>query len=435
MMLAIGVAVYAQAPEAVKTSKTPGFKKDLEFVNNDVQPIIKEEINVEDWYRFVDDWRDLNGGFSNTNSFFSMFPDTFVKNLSLDETTNQADVSWQGWHSIGQMFDPNDQAWSDANLSGLRDWHPYTIDSIFFNYGYFRYTDESIVDTLIVQVYKESQITSGSFTNSGSQFGIVAYDQDEGLGANYTEIIKIPISSNDSNALRDDGTFFAKSFGVDIADLQVAANGACAVTITYKPGMEYSFGDTLFFDEDLIEFGVTPPQKRFNRFGLLAAVQTPLYSALNSQNNGLFIVRWNRYDDAFSGGSSFMNDKYYPNLFGNGQEDFGYYPYIAFKALAKYDTGLEDTDLDNGFGLGDVFPNPAQTGDELGLSFAVNGSERVTIDVLDLTGKKVKTIVNGVYDNGTHNVTFSIDDLNPGMYIYTMTAGDYTSSHKFNVTR
>jgi len=96
---------------------------------------------------------------------------------------------------------------------------------------------------------------------------------------------------------------------------------------------------------------------------------------------------------------------------------------------------LEDTDLDNGFGLGDVFPNPAQTGDELGLSFAVNGSERVTIDVLDLTGKKVKTIVNGVYDNGTHNVTFSIDDLNPGMYIYTMTAGDYTSSHKFNVTR
>lgn len=436
MFMAMGTAIFAQVPNPSNSKGTPGWKKDLDFVNNDVQPIVKEEVILNDWYRFVDDWRALNGGFSNSNSFFSMFPDTFVKNISLDETTNQPSTAWQGWHSIGTMFDPNDAAWSDKNLSGVRDWYDYKIDSIFFTYGYFRYTDESIVDTLIIQVYNESNVTDGSFTNSQSQFGVVGYDQDAGIGANYSELIKIPINSNDSNQLREDGTFFAKTFGVDIADLTVPANGACAVTITYKPGMDYAFGDTLFYDEDLSEFGVNPPKKRFNRFGMLAAVQTPNYSALNSQNNGLFIVRWNRYDDAFSGGSAFMNDKYYPNLFGGGNESFGYYPYIAFKVFdTKYDTGLEDEELTNGYGLGNVYPNPASTNDQMGLSFAVKGSERVTIEMFDLTGKKVKTITNKVYENGQHDLTFDLEGLNPGMYIYTMTAGNYTDSHKFNVTK
>lgn len=435
MIMALSTAIFAQVPNPTKTKGTPGWKKDLEFIQNDVQPIIKEDILIEDWYRFVDDWRALNGGFSNTNSFFSMFPDTFVKNISLDETTNQPSTAWQGWHSIGAMFDPNDASWSDANLSGLRDWFGYTVDSIFFTYGYFRYTDESIVDTLIIQIYNADKVTDGSFTSTNSQFGVVEYDQDAGLGTNYNQTIKVPINSADSNALREDGTFFAKTFAVDIDDLQVPADGSCAATITYKPGMDYEFGDTLFYDEDLADFGINPPKKRFNRFGMLAAVQTPNYSPLGSQNNGLFIVRWNRYDDAFTGGSAFMNDKYYPNLFGNQNEDFGYYPYIAFKVNATYNTSAPELTLDNGFGLGNVYPNPANINDQMGLSFAVNSQERVTIDMFDLTGKKVKTITNGVFEKGEHNITFDIDGLNPGMYIYTMTAGNYTNSHKFNVIK
>ncbi|MFY0673494.1 MAG: T9SS type A sorting domain-containing protein [Bacteroidia bacterium] len=431
-------AVFAQTPKDLKKTQTPGFKRDLDFITNqDAKPMLrkKDEIVVNDWYRFVDDWRALMGGFNSANSFFSIFPDTFVKNLSLDENTNTASTAWQGWHSIGTMFDANDDNWSDPDIAGLRDWHPYTIDSVFFTYGYFRYTGADIVDTLIVQVYNESQVTDGSFNNTGSVFGVVGYDQDQGIGANYSQMIKVPLTELDSNALTAEGTFFAKNLAVALDEpLVVPGNGACAVTITYKPGKDWAFGDTLFYDEDLAGFGVEAPKNRFNRFGLLAAVQTPIYSPLASQNNGLFVVRWNRYDDPFTGGSSFMNDKYYPNNFGGGGVSFGYYPYIAFKVNADYDTGLEDLD-GNSNGLGNVFPNPASINDQMTLSFAVNAQERIAINVFDLTGKKVETITNAVYEKGEHTVNFSSQNLKPGMYIYTMTAGEFSTSKKFNVTK
>ncbi|MGB0429382.1 MAG: T9SS type A sorting domain-containing protein [Bacteroidia bacterium] len=437
MALMVVAGLSAQAPKQIK-SKTQGLQNELDFINNDeVKPMLrkKDEVLVDDWYRFVDDWRALMGGFNQANSFFSIFPDTFVKNISLDENTNTAETNWQAWNSIGTMFDANDDNWSDGDLSGVRDWHSYTIDSIFFTYGYFRQTGADIVDTLIVQIYNDDQVTDGSFSSNNSAFGVVGYDQDKGIGANYSQLIKIPLTEADSNQLTSEGTFFAKNLSVALeTPMTVPANGACAATITYKPGKEYAFGDTLFFDDDLTEFGVDAPKNRFNRFGLLAAVQTPIYSPLASQNNGLFIVRWNRYEDPFTGGSAFMNDKYYPNLFGSGGSQSGYYPYIAFKVQAEYNTGLENHD-GNSSVLGNVYPNPASTNDQMSLQFAINKNERVNITVYDLTGKEIETIANNEFTEGEHTINFDAQNLKPGMYIYTMTAGDYISSKKFNVTK
>jgi len=441
MMVLVAVVAFAQAPNQVQGVEYPGWKKDLDFLLNDeVQPRLskKDAVVINDWYRFVDDWRALMGGFNGSNTFFSIFPDTFVKNLSVDETNNTARTSWQGWNSIGQMFDPNDDNWGDADLANLRDWRSYKVDSIFFTYGYFRSSNSDIVDTLIIQVYNESQITDGSFTLSSgvSQFGTVGYDQAKGIGANFTQTFKVLLTENDSNMLTPEGTFRGKSLAVGLeTPLIVPANGACAVTITYKPGVEYSFGDTLFFASALTDFGVKAPVKKINRFGLLAAVQDLGYTPLQSQNNGLFIVRWNRYDDPFTGGSAFMNNKYYPNLFGSGNSQVGYYPYIAFKVQAEYDSGIEDATLENGFGLGKVYPNPANQNSQMNVSFAVNSQEKVEIAIYDLTGKKVQTITHAVYEKGEHNATFEATDLTPGMYIYTMTAGEFSTSKKLNIVK
>jgi hypothetical protein len=440
MSLLIVGAVVAQAPKEVKNPKTPGFKRDLDFMQNDeAKPMLrkKDEVLVDGWYRFLDDWSAIAGGFEG-RSLFTIFPDTTVKNLSVNESTNAARTSYPAWCAIGTMFDANDGAWSDLDLAGLRDWHPYSIDSIFFDYGYFRYTGADIVDTLIIQVYNQSQITSGTYNLSGSPsvFGTVNYDQDKGLGANYTQIIKVPLTETDSTIINSDNEFSAKRLAVALdAPLMVPANGACAATIIYKPGKEYAPGDTLFFDESLTEFNVEAPKNRLNRFGVLVARQTPLYVPLESQNNGLFVSRQNRYDDPFTGNAAFMNNKFLPNLFGPaGGDQFGYYPYIAFKVNAEYNTGLEDLD-GNSNGLGNVFPNPASVNDQMTVSFAVNAQERVSIDVYDLTGKKVETITNAVYEKGEHTVNFSSQNLKPGMYIYTMTAGEFSTSKKFNVTK
>ncbi|MBI3142174.1 MAG: T9SS type A sorting domain-containing protein [Bacteroidetes bacterium] len=440
LMAVLGVtAALAQAPNSLPENAIRNMAEELDYLNTkEVKPMLSKKIEVEvyDWYRFVDDWRALSGSFREQNSFFSIFPDTFVKNITLDENTNLATTSYPGWCALGQMLDVNDPNWSDPNIAGVGGWYPYSIDSVIFTYGYFRTSGPDVVDTLIVQFYNESQITDGSFTNTGSVFGIVGYDQTKGLGANYTEIVKVPLTEMDSVALTDDGTFFAKNLKVGPENiLEVPKDGACAVTVIFKPGTKYEAGDTAYFDPALTGFGVTPPVKKFNRFGLLAATQTPTFTPLQSQNNGLFIVRWNRYDDAFSGGSAFMNDKFYPNLFGNGTEQFGYYPYIGFKIKANYDTGLEEGQLVNGNGLGEVFPNPANTGDRVSLGFALGQAGKVNISVYDITGKKVITLANGNYAEGSHSLTFQASELNPGMYIYTMTTNGFTNSKKFNVVK
>jgi hypothetical protein len=55
--------------------------------------------------------------------------------------------------------------------------------------------------------------------------------------------------------------------------------------------------------------------------------------------------------------------------------------------------------------------------------------------VYDITGKKVITLANGNYAEGSHSLTFQASELNPGMYIYTMTTNGFTNSKKFNVVK
>lgn len=443
----LATTLLAQTPVQLPKTQMERLMEEMDRHNAEFTPVSRSKVVIEfdEWYRFLDDWRALQGGFRQQNSLFSIFPDSFVKNIFLDENTNEADVSYQGWHSLGAVFDPNSIAWSDPDLAGLKDWFGYEVDSILFNYGYFRKTGPEVVDTMIVQVYRDmrsqsnpsGQIIPGSFNSDNSQFGVVSYDYETGMGANYIETIKIPLTEEDSTQLNNEGRFFVRQFGVSLKDTlsgwAIDGGQKIAVTLTYKPGVEYDREDTLFFDDDLVNFGYEPPsQTIINRFGVITAVQTPTYSPLESYNNGMFIIRWNRYEDN-PDIPDFLHEAFYPNRFGNGTESFGYYPFIAFKVQAEYDTGIEDQ-LENGYGVG-VYPNPAQQDDQMVVEFAVNQKERVNIEVYDLTGKRVKTITSQQYNTGTHKVTFNASELKPGMYIYSMTAGEYSKSAKFNIVR
>jgi hypothetical protein len=54
----------------------------------------------------------------------------------------------------------------------------------------------------------------------------------------------------------------------------------------------------------------------------------------------------------------------------------------------------------------------------------------VNLTVYDISGRKVAELVNGMRDAGSHEVTFDGSKLASGVYLYKLTAGNYTATQK-----
>ena len=61
-----------------------------------------------------------------------------------------------------------------------------------------------------------------------------------------------------------------------------------------------------------------------------------------------------------------------------------------------------------------IFPNPASK--NLNLSFVIEDSKKVKIDLMDITGKTVRTLANGDYQPGIYAESFDLVNLPPGRY-------------------
>jgi hypothetical protein len=80
------------------------------------------------------------------------------------------------------------------------------------------------------------------------------------------------------------------------------------------------------------------------------------------------------------------------------------------------------------FSLEQNYPNPFNPATTI--KFSIPLSSKVTLKIYDILGREVSTLVNEVRNAGNHEVNFDASGLASGMYIYTVTAGDYTASKK-----
>lgn len=78
-----------------------------------------------------------------------------------------------------------------------------------------------------------------------------------------------------------------------------------------------------------------------------------------------------------------------------------------------------------------MFPNP--TSNNLVMAFDVEETSDVTIDILDITGRIVKTVVNSNYNKGRVALTENVSDLQSGTYITRVASSTKVSTYKFNV--
>jgi hypothetical protein len=90
-----------------------------------------------------------------------------------------------------------------------------------------------------------------------------------------------------------------------------------------------------------------------------------------------------------------------------------------------YQEGVDDDDagLPTAFSLNPAYPNPSV--DSAVISFSLPRDCHVNIDIFDVKGRKVRTVVDEDYTAGNYKA--GVFGLTSGLYTYRMAAGEFTA--------
>jgi hypothetical protein len=80
------------------------------------------------------------------------------------------------------------------------------------------------------------------------------------------------------------------------------------------------------------------------------------------------------------------------------------------------------------YGLQQNYPNPFNPSTRI--KFSIPQSEFVSLKVFDILGNEVATLVNEQRAPGAYEVSFDAGNLASGVYVYTLTAGDFVQTRK-----
>jgi len=90
-------------------------------------------------------------------------------------------------------------------------------------------------------------------------------------------------------------------------------------------------------------------------------------------------------------------------------------------------------DAPSAFAVAQSTPNPFNP--TTTISFTIPEAGNVTVDVFNVAGQKVDTLVNDFMDAGSHSVVWDGSNRASGVYFYTVTSGEFTKTMKMTLLR
>ncbi len=75
-------------------------------------------------------------------------------------------------------------------------------------------------------------------------------------------------------------------------------------------------------------------------------------------------------------------------------------------------------------------PDPKGSGHPAVISYELRAASFVNLSVYDTAGRLVNILVNGNRPAGEHQVTFDGSSFPSGIYLYRLTAGEFTGTGK-----
>src|SRR5690606_4491548 len=88
----------------------------------------------------------------------------------------------------------------------------------------------------------------------------------------------------------------------------------------------------------------------------------------------------------------------------------------------------KEAEIPKQYGLYQNYPNPFNPMTTIKYDLPKDGS--VTLEIYDILGRKVVTLVNEYKSAGSYNHSFNASKYASGVYIYKLQAGDFVSSKK-----
>jgi hypothetical protein len=137
--------------------------------------------------------------------------------------------------------------------------------------------------------------------------------------------------------------------------------------------------------------------------------------------------------------NTFTNNQWWSQRVSNdpGGPVPGYvYTYEAEWNGLDPDTGTNidpETQVPVDFALLGNYPNPFNP--TTNIRFTMQNASQVTVDVFDILGRYVATAANGMFQAGTHSVSFDAEGLTSGIYLYTVKAGSHTATGKMMLVK
>lgn len=98
-----------------------------------------------------------------------------------------------------------------------------------------------------------------------------------------------------------------------------------------------------------------------------------------------------------------------------------------FYDSVKVETSLvPELDIPSGYFLDQNYPNPFNP--VTTISYTLPENQHTLVEVFDIMGRKVSTLVDRVQQSGTYNIVFDASNISSGTYIYKITTDNFTFS-------
>jgi hypothetical protein len=127
---------------------------------------------------------------------------------------------------------------------------------------------------------------------------------------------------------------------------------------------------------------------------------------------------------ALDTGDDYFVKTSYVGAFGGNNWLLGWTALDQIGYLADITTGVAvefNNNLPSSFELAQNYPNPFNPSTTI--SFSLPQSSEVQLNVYNILGQQVASLVNSSMNAGTYNINWDASNLSSGMYIYRLKAG------------